>query len=614
MPLNRSQKRYIKNNVRTAGVPQVARDLGVSEEELKRYLRDVWGDEKFNRVLTQSPTPSAANSGFKLDSFSFTSSKLTTGYIIGALFFLFVLVFIAYFNSLNNAFVSDDNGIPQTRNIGKLEYVFSTGSAFLRPFFYYIAYHLGGLTPIFYRLINVFIHIGSTWLVFLIIAGMTAPLLGFLTAILFAVHPLLVESITWISGGGYAQYTFFFLLALYLYIKSDNRMWTYPVSVLSFLLSMASSPAAASLSLMFPLYEWLFGDVKKKWWKSIPYFICMVILALPNVLNIGARLTTFKTGYYQDQSTYNPLFQIPVALSSYLELMFWPDKLTLYHTELAFSPLNFMIRVLIVIGYFVLLVFLFKKNKTLFFWASIFVISLLPTLTPYRVAWIVAERYVYAGTIGILFLVVSVFYYFGKYRTWKYVSYGIFLVITVALLSRTVVRNIDWTNEDYLWFATDRTSPSSWVNHNNLGDVYARHGNYEKSLKEFQKAIEMNPRYADAYNNMANIYGRSGKMDLAIKNYEKALELNPTIWQSHENLGAIYYDMKQYDLALKYMSEALKLNPMSAPLHSNLGIILMTTRQFDKAKAEFNLALQLEPANRAAIAGLEEITKVNGSK
>ncbi len=73
------------------------------------------------------------------------------------------------------------------------------------------------------------------------------------------------------------------------------------------------------------------------------------------------------------------------------------------------------------------------------------------------------------------------------------------------------MRNFDWKNQDTLWLATAKTSPSSHQNHNNLGDLYARRGEYEKAVEEFKKAIELKPDYGDAYHNLANVYHQIGK-------------------------------------------------------------------------------------------------------
>ena len=128
-------------------------------------------------------------------------------------------------------------------------------------------------------------------------------------------------------------------------------------------------------------------------------------------------------------------------------------------------------------------------------------------------------------------------------------------------MTRTIVRNNDWKNQDNLWLAAERTSPNSQQNNNNLGDLYARRGDLVKAVYYFQKAVEINPRYADAYHNLGNVNRNMGKTEEAIKSYEKALEINPNIWQSYQNIGAIYYKAQNREKALEYFEKALVLVP-----------------------------------------------------
>jgi tetratricopeptide (TPR) repeat protein len=227
--------------------------------------------------------------------------------------------------------------------------------------------------------------------------------------------------------------------------------------------------------------------------------------------------------------------------------------------------------------YFVFIVFLgamiygYKKNKPVFFWLAFFVIVLLPTLTPFKISWVVAERYVYLGSLGIFVVIAMLFDKIASFNVnAKMVAYTAIVLIVASLSARTIVRNKDWKSEDSLWFATARVAPSGQNIHNNLGDVYARNGNYEKAIEEFTKATQINPNYADAYHNLANTYGQIGNYNEAMANYQKALEFNPKLWQSYQNLGSIYADLGNFDLAAENMKKAIEINPQDPNLRANL--------------------------------------------
>jgi len=529
---------------------------------------------------------------------------------------LLLLVLITYGNSLNNVFLSDDlPEIVNNPNIGNLNVALSTHpTGFIRPVLYFLLFHLGGLNPTLFRLTNLFFHIGSTFLIYILLNLLyfkeKQSKLPLIVASIFAIHPAISEAVVWISGGMYTQYTFFFLLSFLLYILSAKRKLLFLLAIFSFLLSFMSHPQMPlSLFVIFPLVEFCFGNIKKNWKKSIPFLIVTIGYMLITLNNIPERETVLQTVHYQTSGVDNPFVLIPVAITSYFELIFLPKTLTLYHSELSFGSLNFAIRVIISILFFAGIIFGFKKNKSIFFWLSFFVIALSPTLTPFRLNWIVAERYLYLPILGILVVCGLGLAKLFEIKKIKFLSYTVFAGLLILLCARTIVRNIDWKNEDNLWIATGKTSPSSPNTHNNLGDVYGRNGNKQAALREFQKAIELKPNYADAYHNLANTYRELNQNDKAIENYQKALQYNPNLWQSYQNIGAIYYQNKQYDKALQEFQKAILVNPRNINLRNNLGVIYLGSGNKEKAKEVFNLVLSADPQNQFALAGLAEASK-----
>jgi Tfp pilus assembly protein PilF len=263
--------------------------------------------------------------------------------------------------------------------------------------------------------------------------------------------------------------------------------------------------------------------------------------------------------------------------------------------------------VTITLAFFAFIAWSFKKNRQIFFWSSFFIIALLPFLTPLRISWIVAERYVYLGSLGIIVLIALALNKIGELMKNKKIIWIIFILLIIALATRTILRNFDWKNQDTLWLATAKTSPSSHQNHNNLGDMYTRHGDYDKAIEEFKKAIELKPNYGDAYHNLANVYHLKGQDDLALENYQKALSFNANLWQSYQNIAAIYFTQQKFDLAKESMEKALKINPNNAELHTNMGLLYKTLGDKQKAQEEFEKALQIDPQNQKAKQQLELI-------
>jgi len=574
MPLNNFQKNYVKRNWRHLSLSEMAFHLKISEKEILNYLKKKWSPEKYEKFLRRHYEKKNTLSQSKTV-FSFTDFLRKNRL---ALAFLALLVFAAYVNSFNNGFVSDDiAGFAKNPNLGKVSSIFAGPAHFSFPnLFQFIAYHIGGLHPFTFRIINILSHLGCVFVIYILFSLSMNERIAVITASLFAVHPILTESVSWISGGLYSIYAFFFLLSFLFYLFSESNRKYFYYSLLFFVFSLFSSEKALALFLVFALYELSFGSLKYNWRKVLPYFSISFFLLILYVTKVGYRVSAVEAQTYQTDGNkfYNPLVQIPVAIGTYLKLIFWPDKLSLYQTEMTFSQGQYLLLLITTLTFFGVIIWSYFKNKTTFFWLVFFVITLLPTLTPFKISWIVAERYVYLGTLGILICLAMLLDRFMKLnKNSKMVGYFLLAIIISSLSGRTILRNQDWKSEDTLWLATAKVAPSGQQIHNNLGDVYARQGNLPKAVEEFKKAIEINPKYADAYHNLANTYQQMGQIDAAIENYEKAISINPQLWQSYQNLGAIYFSKGDYKTAFEKIRKALEINPRDENLQNSLKII-----------------------------------------
>jgi tetratricopeptide (TPR) repeat protein len=377
----------------------------------------------------------------------------------------------------------------------------------------------------------------------------------------------MVESVTWISGGGHSQYSLFAAISLGLYILAGKNRKYYWWSVISFLIALLFSEKAASFPGILLLYQLLF-DRKRPWWELVPFFSLSSIWTYLNLRKVPARLGYLKEEFASGGKPASPWLQVPVAVASYLGLIFWPDKLTLYHSEVMVSPKVFSMMVgvtglVIVTGLISFWQGLKGKEwaKQVCFWLGVFVIGLLPTLLPLGVSWVVAERYVYLGAVGVLVLVAYGSGRLMKKQGWYEAAVVIFTVMVMGLMIRTLVRNNDWRSADNLWLAGARTSPNSPQNNNNLGDYYGRHGDYEKAAYHFLKAAELRPGYADPIHNLGNVYFKQGKIKEAMEAYQLALKLKPKLWLSHQSLAGIYFENGNYAKAIEELEKALAIAP-----------------------------------------------------
>lgn len=594
MQLNNSQKKYIKKHVRSRSTEEIAKTLRVSESSVQSYMEIKQQDSLDNHEQTGTT-----------EQFSLSMQWLKKQKLI--FFILAALVAISYVDSLTNAFVSDDRGI--VINASHIDYVFAQPIAFLRPSMYFLFYSIGGMNPFLFRVFDVLLHMGSVFLVYILVYKIARQSTAIFTSFLFAVHPILIEAVTWISGGIYGQYSFFFLLSLVLYVFSKGSKRIYYFSLIAYFLSLVSSEKAVVLFLLFFFYEFCFDSLKLHWKKIVPYAIVSIFFALIYLSRLSSRVASLQVETSGDAVPQNPFLQIPIAITSYILLILWPKDLTLYHSELTFTQIEYIVRLALLVGMVIFYVYTMIKNRSIFFWMSFFFVPLFPTLAPFSISWVVAERYVYLSTVGVFALMGYLFKKISEIKALKTTVYILFVFLMIALLARTIIRNIDWRNEDTLWLATAKASPSSSQNHNNLGDLYGRHGDVPRAIFEFKRAIEIKPNYADAYHNLANTYQQIGKYDDAIANYKKALEFNPNIWQSYQNLAAIYFAKGMYDDALLNMQEAAALNPNDPNLRVALGVVYLKMGNKDKARESFTKALQLDPSSNQAQQGLAQVEK-----
>ena len=520
---------------------------------------------------------------------------------------LTILVFIVYVNSLGNNFVVDD--ITSIVEKSQTESFKSLANKDLRStqlVQYFTVINIFGPNSSVFRLANILFHLGSVYLVFLLLSILTTSTIAFVTASLFAVHPILTESVTWISGGPYVKHSFFILASLLCYVLSIKKRNVYLLSVLFFFLALFTSEKAIVFPFILMVYEIAFGSIQRHWKKIIPFFFLafffFFLVAFPA---LDSRLLEIQTKYDRKPIINNSLILIPYSISSYLELIIWPDKLSIYHSQIKISVLDYILRLSIFIGFLAAIAIAFKKNKHLFFWLFFFLISLSPTLSPFGINWIVAERYVYLGSLGIIFLAGYLLVKLIEKEKARNLGWALFIIIMIALMARTMVRNTDWKNSETLWLATVNSYPNYYQGHYSLGVEYEETGRLKEAQREYEIAIRLNSQEPRAYANLGSVYLKTNNTSKALEMSEKAVKLNPWAWEPYQNIGVIYYIRGAYDKAEAYTKKAIERLPKnsdryikaSSELYFNLGATYYQEGDRVKARKFFTKVLEFEPTN-----------------
>jgi tetratricopeptide (TPR) repeat protein len=528
--------------------------------------------------------------------------------------FLVVLcvgIFVLYLNSLHGDFVSDDYAsITQNPDIANLGVMSKTRDvSIIANSVVSIIFGIKSSLPFhsFNLILYLLICVAAFVLVFLVMKNKTVSML---TLILYAALPVHAEVIAWISGRPYLFVALFILLSLDLLIlylnKKQKKYLAYILIVLLFLF-LTDRIRGFAIVFLGLLY---FLTFKKKLNYNIKLekifislMVVVVVLLVFSWKMIQNRIGSVNGGYNGSGSIfYNPFFQYPTAIPKYLQLVFVPTDLTLYHTMFVLPViLNWSI-LLVFIGN---LIYFFSKDKIIFFALAFIFLAAAPSMAPVKVSWLVAERYIFLGSLGFCLALVLVFE--PLFKKYKFILLFLFTGLVLIYGIRVYFRNIDWQTNHNLWVRTVQVSPNSHNAWNNIGDDYDKLGQPENAVKGFSQSTIVKPDYADAYHNRANIFYKMGRLDLARDSYNTALHYSPGLYQTYLSLIQIDLMEKRLDLAMEHGNFIVKLQPYSGQAHYVMGFILAQAGQKENAIKELEISVQLNPNMKPTVDLLNQL-------
>lgn len=526
-----------------------------------------------------------------------------------------------YFNALRGDFVSDDYAtIPQNPEIMSFKNALTMYAPGVSNWTIATIFGIDSSVP--FHVLSLTLYLISCILVFIFCYLLFDKKTAILTTILFAVLPIHVEGVSWISGKPYLFNTvtvLFSLILFVLYLKSGYKkyLWTFLFSlIIAFLGERVRSLA---LILIIPVLVIVYHknfkvkiNFKKVITISILSLIAVAIILWPM---IQKRIGDVNSGVNASDSVfYNPFFQYPTAMSKYLQLLLFPTDLTLYHTMYIVPAwLNW----LILLTYLFAIVWFWFKDKKIFFALSFIFLAAAPSMAPVKVSWLVAERYMFLGSLGFSLFVVQVLQLVEK--KYKKIGFILFSLLVIIYSIRVYLRNIDWQTNHNLWVNTCQVSPNSHNAWNNIGDDYDKLANlestdegklrqYYNSIKGFGQSYAVKPNYADAYHNQANIFYRIGRLDLARNAYETAVSYNPNLFQTYLTLIQIDLVQKNEPELLKHLSIIQKIKPNDLQVAYISAVAYAQIGKTDEAKQLADIMYKQFP-NVAEIKNLYESLK-----
>lgn len=547
-----------------------------------------------------------------------------------------VITYIVYLPSLKNGFTNWDDNVYVAENslikstssdniveIFSFESIVSNNYHPLTILSLAIDYAKSGYNPHTYHFTNLLFHLLNTalvfWFVFLLTHKRIVPTA--FVAFFFALHPMHVESVAWISERKDVLYVFFLmasLIAYYKYVQATSTTKTvllYSISFLLFYLSILSKAMAVVLPLLLLLIDYYIARAwtKKVFLEKIPFFILSIIY--------GVLASNVQQGAIADIDTFTGLQRLSFAsygLVNYILKLVVPINLSCFYPYPSLInghlPVVFYIVPFIALLFIGLIIYSFKKHKAFAFGASFFIISLALVLQFISVGQVImADRYSYLSYIGILFslgvgldsllLIDNI-----RLKVIKKMTIPVVIVLGLISIKLTSERIKVWKNSDTLWSDAIEKYPSSESFRNrgsylvnkiayDKGTKNVSENEYDRALQDFTISIKMNPDNAKVYINRANIYGLKQQFNLALNDYSKAIELDKTDYQTFFNRGITYSLMKQYKNAATDYSTTLEMKPDFIDAKRNRAYVYADDGNFEQAITELNQLIEREPQN-----------------
>ncbi len=551
-----------------------------------------------------------------------------------AVFFLIFITSVTYVNTLKNDFVWDDvffivnnNYIKDLDFIPQYFYEAKTYASIpdyyifrpLRTFVFALEYKLWGLNPRGFHLISIILHLLNVIIIYFLISKLTSNRrLGFITALIFSVHPVQTEAVAWVKGQDDLLASIFFSLGFLIFLKKEEQekynQWDSVLIYFFFFLALLSKIMAITFPFILILYKIsLKRDTKVN--KDSFFFLSLFLIALAYLFTRHVVIgRTTQTSYLGGKAYYTFLTMLRV-FPSYLKLIIYPSNFIADYSGMKISHSIFEIPVLLSLLFCLItlltLIISWKKNRLIFFSISFFFLTLLPVSNIVPTMQFMAERFLYLPDLGVfLLLSILIVKAVSILSPRESTLWLIIALLTTTLMPITINRNAVWQNELTLWEETFKTAPPSYRVMENLAFAYTNHNLPDKAIPLLEKLMSRSKNKAKIFDYLGIAYYRKKEMEKARECFDKAIELKPDFAVAYGHLGIILGEEKKYKLSRYYLEKAINLDSNSAEAtyyYNNLGLTLQNSGQEEQAKEMFKTALIKNPDNAEALKNLGAI-------
>ena len=541
---------------------------------------------------------------------------------------------IVYWNSFSGVFLFDDfRNIVDNQAIRRLWPVWAHLSGSFRPLVdlsVAINYSVGKLDVWGYHAFYLAIHLLAALVLFGVVRrtlmlerlrssfGRSAQWLALAVSLIWVVHPLHTEAVTYIIHRAEAMMGLCYLLTLYCMIRgveSPRRRWRwYATAAVASAAGMGCKEVVATAPVVVLLYDRVFLSrsfrelFRQRWGLYAMLAASWLVLVATGLVEeaVSPHPTRGAAGLgYAGFGPKQYLLTQPGVILHYLKLSFWPHPLCVdYGWPVAktlgevFVPVIVVLTLLIATGWA-----LWRRGQLGFLGAWFFVI-LAPTSSFIPIQDPACDRRMYLPLAALVVLAVL-----GGYRGWRQLGSRlswsrrtqtvvvVVLPLTIAGLLGygTITRNRDYHSAVAMWCSVVATAPNNARGYNGLGVALRKQGQVAEAVRYHQKAISIDPNYARAHTNLAIALAEQGSSDQAIEHYTRALQSKPKSAKAHYNLARLLRSQGKTDQAIVHYEKALELDPNYAYAHTNLGIILAERGSLDDAVDHYRRALRVNP-------------------
>ncbi|MCX5894661.1 MAG: tetratricopeptide repeat protein [Proteobacteria bacterium] len=543
------------------------------------------------------------------------------GSIMFLLLFL-VVTAVMYGNSLNNTFVFDDiplivenSLIRDFRNIPMIMGL-ENGQPMYRPvryLSYMIDYAISGMNPVAYHGANCLYHALTAFILFLLLRTLTGSrLTACAGAVLFLVHPVATDSVTYISGRRDILVTLFYLLAFYCFVgyRKSQKPWYAAATVLCFILALGSKEMGVTLPVVCFLYDFtcafagmqnqpasLAHKIKQSLLNMVAshgklyaaigaagalFFYYKIFVHYPSLMNSfygGTAQSNFAT-VIRIVCYYIKLLLLPVALHADYSYNSFP-------LSRSFAEPRVIASLLVLAGCLRLIIWSLNRQRWVFLGGMWFFVTLLPVCQIFPHHELMAEHYLYLPAIGFIILLTPLLQYLMENK--NKAALVLFAVLLLALSARTIARNRDWRDPMTLWSTVLKRAPQCARAHDNLGTEYFKRKEYPTALMHYKQAVQIRPEHAIFHNNLGRAYGVVGDIQNAQAELEQAVALNPGLAEAYNNLGIAYYQKGDYRKAAELFWKSGSMKPSElvsfnyARSMLQLGVVAEAVRALEEA-------------------------------